>query len=125
MFGADLVGEGEVREAWSRAVKAVHEGAERGVIQGVLRGVNEAKTKHRFQNRTGALEAIITDEIRGWTGDEYVGSITARKAYASYVEEGTRKTRSLPFMSLAYLKAEATLQREVELGIERAQAILR
>jgi hypothetical protein len=118
MFSSSIEGEFELIAMWNRVTLAVREGAERGVIQAVLKGVNEAQMRHRFQNRTGKLEASITDKILGWNGDTYAGSISARKKYASYVEP------THPFMSLAYLKAEAVLQREVELGIDRAQAIV-
>lgn len=154
MFTASLENEDSAELAFGWAVIAVRQGAERGVRMGVSEGANEARRGHTFRNRTGALEQSIVGQFVGWKGNEVYGRISARKAYASYVDGGTRPheirirrarwlhweepqgdhhfakvvqhpgTSPRPFMHLAYYKAERVVVREIEVGIAFAQEIL-
>lgn len=154
MFGAELEGEAEFAEAWGSATNIIRDGAAQGVIRGVREGVAEAKRNHTFKNQSGTLEESIQGTALGWRGDKFEGVIRATAKYASFVEEGTRAhiieprradalgfvgsdgnlrfarivrhpgTKPMPFMAIAYLKAERVIIREAELGVERAQARL-
>lgn len=148
MFFAELEGEAELAEAWGSATNIIRDGAAQAVMRGVREGAAEARTKHTFRNRTKTLEESIEGTALGWKGDRFDGLIRATAPYASYVEEGTKAhlipgnpllsfeskgrrvvvhwvehkgTKPMPFMALAYLKAERVIIREIELGIERAQ----
>lgn len=144
--------EEEVSRTWTRAVAEVRVGVSRGVGYGARDGAAAARDGHTFVNRSGDLERSIQNVVVGWVNDNlYVANIVARTPYASYVEEGTPPhlipgnptlsfdwkgervhfryinhpgSRPYPFMHLAYYKAERVLIKEIELGVERAQAIL-
>lgn len=151
MFTADLDSESGLAEAWGSAANIIRDGAAQGVIRGVREGVNEAKTKHTFKSQTGELEESIEGNALGWRGDTFQGVMRAKAKHASFVEGGTGAhmivgnpylrfvwkgepvifryvnhpgTHAMPFMGLAYQKAERVIVREVELAVERAQARL-
>lgn len=151
MFTADLDTESGLAEAWGSAANIIRDGAAQGVIRGVREGVNEAKTNHTFRNQTGELEESIEGNALGWQGDTFKGVMRAKAKHASFVEGGTTAhmivgnlnlsfvwkgepvifryvnhpgTKPMPFMGLAYNKAERVIIREIELSVERAQARL-
>lgn len=139
----------ELGTRWVNVRAAIRAGMRRGVSQGVREGALEAKTKHRFVNRTGALERSIAGRVTGSSEDEHRGEIVATMHYASYVENGrgpvtaknapylvfkidgrlirTKSVRAAaprPFLAFAYSKCEAVMIREIERGLSQAQAIL-
>jgi len=144
--------EAELTEQFARAVAEVRVGMVRGVGYGARDGAAAAREGHTFTNRSGDLERSITSFVVGWANDNlYVARIIAGAKYASFVEEGTPPhfiagnptlafqwkgeqmflryvnhpgSKPYPFMHLAYVKAERVVIKEIELGIERAQAIL-
>lgn len=154
MFTATVEGAEELAHDWVNVRAAIRAGMRRGVSMGVKEGASEAKARHRFKNRTGALERSIVGEVTGSSDDEHRGQIAAWRKYASFVEEGTRPhvilprnakllhweepqgdhhfarrvnhpgTTALPFMGIAYLRCERVMIREIEIGIAQAQAIL-
>lgn len=142
----------EVERAWERAVAEIRVGVIRGVGLGAKEGAEEARRVHQWQSRTGNLERSIGHIVLGWTSEgTYVAQIFAKAKYASYLEEGTQPhliagdpflafewkgekvffryvnhpgTRPMPFMGPALQKAERVVQREVELGVARAEEIM-
>jgi hypothetical protein len=168
----------ELVQAWVGVRAAVRAGVRKGVNRGVVEGADDAKSQHRFTNRSGDLEKSIVGKptgnrtsvgaSRGTNGARsrdfdsltsnidgaQFGVITAGMFYASFVEEGTRPHvilpkkgtwlawepvqgdwhfarkvnhpggKPYPFMSLAYLKCERVMIREIQRGVADAQAIL-
>lgn len=154
MITAEVEGEADLERAWGRVVAEVRTGVVRGVGNGAKDGAAEARQRHAFKNKTGKLEKSIHHVVIGWTSDtKYEAKIIAKEQYASFVEGGTEShmiagrrggsltfewkgelvhfryimhpgTKPLPFMGLAYQKAERVIQREIELALERAQSAL-
>lgn len=149
MFTAVVEGAEELAHDWVNVRAAVRAGMRRGVSMGVKEGAAEARAKHRFKNRTGNLERSIVGEVTGSSDDEHRGQIAAWRKYASIVEHGRGPVEAkraktlhffiggqeffrrrvgpataLPFMGIAYLKCEAVMIREIEIGIANAQVIL-
>lgn len=150
MFTAELVGVEELERAWADSVGIIRQGVAGGVTRAATEGASEARDRHRFKNQSGDLERSIQAIVRGWSGDTFHAVIRASVPYASYVEEGTRPhliearraqalrfidangdlrfarivrhpgTQALPFMGLAYLKAERVLIREIESAVADA-----
>lgn len=112
-----------------------------------------AKTEHRFVNRTGALEASIGSSPPVPVKGGAIGTVFARRNYASFVDAGTRPhvirarrkpflvfkvngvwvrakqvnhpgTRPEGFMGNAVLKAEPYMNAEIEKGVVRANGVL-
>lgn len=65
-------------------------GLEKAVERACIEGANEARTAHRYQDRTGDLTRSISSRMLRQTRGGAEGEILAAAAYASYVEEGTR-----------------------------------
>lgn len=149
MFTATVEGADDLARNWGSAVNLIRGGASQAVIRGVREGAQEAKTKHRFTNRSGDLERSIEGTVLGWDGDTCKGTIVAKSKYASFVEEGrgpvvakaggmlrfqiggqvffrksVKAAAARPFMGMAYTKCEAVILREIEVGIASAQSIL-
>jgi hypothetical protein len=153
MFDVTIEGESELVGAWVNVRSAVRGGMRRGVDLGCREGAAEARSRHAFKNRTGKLEKSIRGGLTGSSETEQTGEIVASEEHASFVENGTPAheirarnapylvfewkgrivrtksvnhpgTRPLPFMGLAYHKAEAVIIRETEVGVAFAQQIL-
>lgn len=143
--------EADLTRDFTAAVKEIRDGAERGVRVGAREGVAAIRAEHTYVSRSGELERNTHHVIIGWSGDKFTAKIIAGTKYASYVEKGTQPhlitgnptlsfwwkgervhfrfvnhpgSKPYPFMHLALTRAERVITREVELGVERAQAIL-
>jgi len=66
------------------------EGVRFAVVDGVREGAHEARTNHRFKNRTGRLERGIYGRTTNRGPDFCNGEIGSTEAYSSFVENGTR-----------------------------------
>jgi hypothetical protein len=139
--------------AFGAAGEALLEGVRRGVDAGIREGAEEARRVHRWQNRTGVLQDSIHGLAPTNTSNGAEGILAALAPYASYLEEGTKAheikarrapflhwedeeghhyakrvwhpgTQASPFIGPAVLKFERVVEREVELGIKRADDIL-
>lgn len=154
MFTAVLENEVELGTRWVNVRAAIRAGMRRGVALGVKEGAEEARARHVFKNQTGELEKSIKGQVTGNSPTSHTGEIVATKAYASFVENGTRPheirpkngkllhweapqgdhhfarvvhhpgTKPHPFMSFAFFKCERVMIREIEIGAANAQAIL-
>ncbi len=154
MFDVRLDGEDDLRRAWSLALGQVSDGIRTGVQKGVDEGAAEARTRHRYTDRTGNLTSKTSGRIITSTRGGAEGEIVADAPYASFVEEGTRAhvivprrgqwlawerpqgnwhfarqvnhpgSKPYPFMGIAYLKCEAVIVREIEVGVARAERVL-
>jgi len=151
---ADIMGLDDLDRDWADACSALSDGAQRGVAMGVAEGAAEARTVHRYRDRTGALTASTVGRVEVSTKGGAEGVIEATKRYASFVEEGTapheirarraaalhwvddagedhfaRKvnhpgTRSMPFIGPAAQKAERVMVREAEIAEVEAARIM-
>lgn len=144
-----LEGAEDLATAWVNVRAAVRAGMRRGVALGVKEGAEEARKLHRFKNQTTNLEKSIVGKVTGSSDTEHKGEIVATMPYASWVEEGrgivrvkraqwlvfeidgvtffrkwVRPALPRPFMSIAYLKCERVIIREIEIGIAYAKSIL-
>ena len=97
MFTATVEGASALEQTWRRVASTVRMGAMRGAGLGAEEGASEARRRHTFRNRTGALERSIRGRSIGWVGDTFKAEILAdarsttkgRARYASFVENGT------------------------------------
>lgn len=114
-----------------------------------VEGAKEARSTHRYQDRTGTLTDKTTGRLVSTSEGAAEGEIVADTPYAAYVSDGTRPhdieprratslrwedaqgahfakkvhhpgTQADPFMGNAYLKAERVLEREAEVVLEKA-----
>lgn len=144
----------EFRREVDRASRELSDGIRRGVAAACAEGAEEARSTHRFQNRTHALEGSIRGFVEVSTPGGASGVIEAAAQHASFVDGGTPAheirprdpggvlafqaggrtvfarsvqhpgTRPDGFMGRAYHKAERVLLREVEVAVARAQDVL-
>jgi hypothetical protein len=137
----------------AEAARVISEALRDGVRDACADGAAEARSTHKYQDRTGGLTASISGRVLVSTPGAALGEIRATKEYASYVEGGTAPhvieprragalrfqiggrtvfatkvnhpgTQPKPFMAQAHLKAERVLQARIEAGIERARKII-
>lgn len=85
---------------------------------------DDARDRHKFQNRTHNLEDSIGGQLLYNTGLESVGTVYAIEPYASFVEEGTSRSRALPFLQPALDRGERELERQVNWAYRECQAVL-
>lgn len=98
MFTATVEGASQLATTWGRVTSVIRTGASRGAGLGATQGAAEARSRHTFRNRTGALERSIQGRAIGWVGDTYKAEIVAdarsttkgRARYASFVDQGTK-----------------------------------
>jgi hypothetical protein len=143
----------EFRRDVSRAKALISDGLRHGVERACIEGADEARTTHRFANRSGELEGSIRASVQVSTPGAALGIIEALAHHASHVDGGTaphtiepRRAKALAFqaggrtvfagrvnhpgtkpdgfMGRAYHKAERVIVREVEVAVARAAAVL-
>lgn len=119
MFTVDLNGE-ELATRWVQVRATIRVGMRKAVSLGVTEGAEEARSQHRFKNKTGELEKSIVGRVTasrtsvGASGGTNVprsesvrtaldpndgahfGEIKAGAKYASFVENGTRSHIIVP-----------------------------
>lgn len=124
MIGITIEGIEDVTRALLAAKGTVGDVIALGVREAIYEGAQEAKATHRYTDRTGNLTASIraVPGVYARTGSD--GDIVATMPYASYVENGTYRSRPYPFMAQAYQRAERVLLRAIAAGLPRAQADL-
>lgn len=92
MFTSTIEGIDELATAWGTGTNLVRSSVSRGVMLGVKEGAEEARRRHTFKNRTGALEKSVEGKAFGWVGGgvKYEGEIRAGARHASFVENPTK-----------------------------------
>ena len=74
-----------------RVVRVIRDGLRKAVNRAAREGASEARQRHQFKNRTGALERSIGSVVdAGSTNGDYGAEIVALESYASLVEGGHR-----------------------------------
>lgn len=79
-----------LERSFDRTSEVVAEGIGRAVKNGIAAGVAEAKSQHRYKDKTGTLTASIHADPVVVTRTGATGAMKADAKYASYVEEGTK-----------------------------------
>ena len=79
---ADITGLDDLDRDWADACSALSDGAQRGVAMAVAEGAAEARTVHRYRDRTGALTASTVGRVEVSTKGGAEGIIEATKSYA-------------------------------------------
>lgn len=132
--------------------QGVSHGVTRGVKEGAAEARSNHRFTSRSGTLERSIEGIAHGWTDG--GSRFEGTIRATASHASFVEGGTRPhvieprrtralrfagaggqlhfakivrhpgTKPMPFMALAYTKAEAVIIREIEVSIARAQEAL-
>ena len=148
MFDVELDGLDELKEAIRGAELMLGRGVTRAVQMACEEGAEEARSRHAYTSRSGNLESKTTGYLTVSGPDFAKGEIVADAPYASYVENGrgpviasgkalrfeapgggilfrrsVKAAKAFPFMGLAYLKAEAVLEREAEITLAAAAAL--
>jgi HK97 gp10 family phage protein len=154
MLSIHIDGLDELMRDAADADRVLSDGIRHSVADACEEGAAEARSVHRWKNRTGQLEASIHARVEVSTPGGASGVIEAAAPYASYLEEGTPPhviearhapalhwvddsgehhfakrvnhpgTKPSPFMGPAYQKAERVVERDVEVAAEKAVAIL-
>jgi hypothetical protein len=144
----------EFRREVARAQRVLSDAVRDGVRNAVTEGAEEARRVHVYKDRSGELTGSIRGYVQVSTPGGAVGVIEATAKHASMVEAGTAPheirprssggalrfevggqevfrrvvyhpgTQPHPFMGPAAQKAERVLQRDIEVGIQRASRIL-
>lgn len=84
---------------------------------------DEAKQNHRYQNRTGKLEANTRlRSVRGSLRSGYTVEVVGDRKYGAFVEFGTERNRAYPFLRPAWYLRQSDVVREVEGAMERMLA---
>ena len=84
-----------------------------------------AKATHPFQNQTGNLEASIHPLPVEVVGNVVTGYVQAGEHYAPYVEFGTSRSASYPYLNPAVKANRDNLNKTVAACIKRAQQVIK
>jgi hypothetical protein len=143
----------ELRHTLAAAEEALSDGVRHAVAAAVAEGAEEARSTHRFHNRSGDAERETRGVVEVSVPGGAVGFIECRVPYASFLDAGTAPhditgwrggflrwesggdvhfarvvhhpgTHADGFFGRAYQKAERVLEREAEVAAVRAQAAL-
>ena len=110
----------DLERAWAKSLTVLSDGIRQGVADGVTEGAQEARTVHRYKDRTGALTASTVGRVEVSAPGGAVGVIEATKPYASFVEEGTAAHEIRPKLGAGVEGPLQKGQRRRGRGAERA-----
>jgi HK97 gp10 family phage protein len=114
----------EFRRNCQEAAKELDAGLYSAVKEAAEAGALEARTNHPYTNRTGMLEANTVALMLRQGFANYEGEIFANREYASYVNDGTSRSRPYPFMPQAEAKARQVFDFITGSTVARVLAIL-
>lgn len=154
MSGFQVTVETEIDRDWDRAMGSVGGGLRIAVHKACEAGAEEARTKHKYKDRTHKLTDSTKGYVTGWTATSAEGVIEATAKHASFVEKGTKPHRIEPKrkkvlrwegsggtvffshgvnhpgtqpaggMGMGFLKAERVLEAQLDVAAEAAQKAL-
>lgn len=84
-------------------------------------GVREAQTNHPYTDRTYRLTGTARATLAGGPRLEPEAEMMWPAPYAGFVDEGTTRSRPYPFTPQATGRAEAALDRAVELAADKLE----
>lgn len=115
--------DGDAVEEMCRAAERLLDNELRVAVQAASRLVrDEARRNHTYTDRTGDLTrsiALIPATGRATDGD-LSGGVTATMRYASYVEDGTSRSRAFQYLGTAYLLNQSDIFRLWEDAVDNA-----
>lgn len=145
----------EILERWVPIQVKLAQGIKTAVDVACKAGAQEARTVHRYKDRTGNLTKSIDGRVVSFDHLGASGVLEATAKYASYVENGTRPhriearkakalrwedsdggvhfaravnhpgTKPAPFMGPGFIRTEQVLEAQVKLAIANAEEELR
>lgn len=80
----------QLERDFARALPELEGGLWHAVDAACKEGAGEAKTQHRYEDKTGDLTKSIDGQLTHGTRQSAEGVIVAKAKYASFVEEGTK-----------------------------------
>lgn len=84
-------------------------------------GVREAQTNHPYTDRTYRLTGTARSTLTSGARLEPEAEMTWPAPYAGFVDEGTSRARPYPFTPQASGRAEAALERAVEVAADNLE----
>jgi hypothetical protein len=141
----------DFEEEWERGLIKLSDAAREAVRAATVEAPKEAINTRHYKDQTGLLTSMTKGWVEISVPGGAIGEIGAYTHYASYVDGGTapHEIRGNPlltfkigaqwvsvhgvhhpgtkpdgFMGRAYLKAEAVMIREVEIGVDQLQRFL-
>lgn len=88
-FWCEVEGLEELERAAEQSDRELQKGVLRAVTDATSEGAEEARSTHRYQDRTGDLTRSTVGRVIGGGGGDVDGEIVAAKDYASFVDGGT------------------------------------
>jgi len=82
-------------------------------------GAHEAQANHPYTDRTRDLTKSIHAEPARISGRNVDGAIVADEYYASFVNNGTSRSKPYPFMPIAERKANDVIEENTERACDR------
>ena len=113
----------EFKRSCEEARRELDAGLYSAVKEAAEAGAKEARDNHPYRNRTGMLERNTVALMLREGFNNYEGEIFANREYASYVNDGTSRSRPYPFMPQAEAKARQVFDRIVDSTVARVLAI--
>jgi len=96
MFSVEIEGLDELQSDWRRASDALVNGLRSGVNRSVEEGAREAKTTHKFKNRTGDAERSIRPVTLSTNAESIVSEIICDVPYAVILDGGSKPHEITP-----------------------------
>ena len=118
----DTEGLREMRRDVHRLGAVLDDALERAVRVTAREVAKEAKNSHGYQDRAGRLTRSIThyEPVGKFTEDSLEGLVGAPTPYASYVEDGTRRSRAFKYLGTAWVLQRAETEQRMEDALEDA-----
>jgi len=113
---------------WRDGLRALRSGVDDGLeraIRATSRAVrDEARRSHAYADRTGRLTRSIAVRPTGGTFSRGTleGGVVAAMPYASYVEDGTSRSRAFQYLGTAWVLQRDDAERRVQDALEAALA---
>lgn len=114
MFTADIEGLEELKAEWAEGCDELGRDLETTTLLAAKDGIERAKTVHPYTDRTGNL-----------TGEAHANALARGAAmvwgmtYASFVDQGTSRSRPYPFTPGAVAVAEESLDVHANAAVEK------
>lgn len=118
----DATGFVEARRSVHRLGAVLDDVIERAVRATAREVAKEAKSSHGYRDRTGRLTRSIThyEPVGEFSDGSLEGIVGATMPYASFVEDGTSRSRASRYLGTAWLLQRDETDRRMEDALESA-----
>lgn len=117
-FAVTLEGAEELERAWNDATAHLDQNAQFVALYAAEGAVQAMQKRHPYTDRTGTLSGTMHAEREGDTvldGDRaHVAQAVVPADYASYVNNGTSRSRAFPFLPRGEQAAQRIGEREMD-----------